>query len=43
MCISLEKATVQDVAEIHKMQIIAFKPLLDKYQDHEASPPRRNG
>lgn len=38
MIISLEKAGIQDCVQIHKMQIIAFKPLLDKYQDYDTNP-----
>jgi len=38
MNITLQKATIHDTEEIHKMQILAFKPLLEKYQDHETSP-----
>lgn len=38
MIISLKKAEIQDCEQIHKMQIIAFKPLLDKYQDYETNP-----
>lgn len=36
--IMLCKASEKDCAEIHKMQIIAFKPLLNKYQDFETNP-----
>jgi len=38
MNISLIKADLQDCEEIHKMQVLAFKPLLDKYQDYETNP-----
>ena len=38
MEILLKKATMQDIEQIHEMQINAFKPLLDKYQDYETSP-----
>jgi len=38
MEISLEKATLRDSKKIHKMQITAFTPLLDKYQDFDISP-----
>ena len=38
MNISLEKAEMQDADQIHKMQIISFKSLLDKYQDYETNP-----
>ena len=38
MNIHLTKATIADSKEIHKMQIAAFQPLLDKYQDYDISP-----
>ncbi|WP_054957331.1 GNAT family N-acetyltransferase [Paenibacillus dakarensis] len=38
MDISLFKAGRNEAAIIHEMQIKAFKPLLDTYQDHETSP-----
>ena len=38
MAVTLLEAKLEDCVEIHKMQIIAFKPLLDHYQDYEASP-----
>lgn len=36
--LTLDKANINDCHEIHKMQIIAFKELLDKYQDVQANP-----
>jgi len=38
MEISLKKASVEDAELIHSMQITAFRPLLDKYQDYDYSP-----
>ncbi|GHU33120.1 acetyltransferase [Spirochaetia bacterium] len=38
MNIILLKATVENANEIHQMQLIAFKKLLEKYQDYEISP-----
>ena len=38
MEISLKKAVLDDAKRIHRMQIIAFKPLLDKYRDYDYSP-----
>ncbi|WP_337913567.1 GNAT family N-acetyltransferase [Cohnella zeiphila] len=38
MDISLFKSRLEEASIIHEMQIKAFKPLLDKYQDHETSP-----
>ncbi len=38
MNIKLTKATFKDLKTIHQMQVIAFKPLLDKYQDFDMSP-----
>ncbi len=38
MEISLKKASVEDAELLHSMQITAFRPLLDKYQDHDYSP-----
>jgi GNAT superfamily N-acetyltransferase len=38
MIVSLKKAQMQDCEQIHKMQTIAFKPLLDKYQDYDTNP-----
>ena len=36
--ISLLKATPEDANELFQMQIITFKPLLEKYQDFDRSP-----
>lgn len=36
--IKLKKATIQDCEQLHIMQIIAFTPLLDKYQDFDINP-----
>ncbi|QUL57221.1 GNAT family N-acetyltransferase [Paenibacillus tritici] len=36
--VTLSKATVEDAAVIHAMQLQAFLPLLEKYQDYETSP-----
>ena len=38
MKIVLEKATESDMKEIWKMQVEAFKSLLEKYQDYDMSP-----
>jgi GNAT superfamily N-acetyltransferase len=38
MGISLHKSELKDAATIHEMQIKAFMPLLEKYQDYETSP-----
>jgi len=38
MNITLRKATLDDAELIHSMQIKAFKPLLDQYQDYDYSP-----
>ena len=38
MSITLEKATESDMEEIWKMQVEAFKSLLEKYQDYDMSP-----
>jgi N-acetylglutamate synthase-like GNAT family acetyltransferase len=38
MNIILVKATLEDANEIHQMQIITFKSLLEKYQDYDISP-----
>lgn len=35
---SLCKADLKDAAILHEMQIKAFMPLLEKYQDYETSP-----
>ncbi|MEK3903957.1 GNAT family N-acetyltransferase [Paenibacillus sp. FSL R7-0179] len=36
--VTLSKATLEDAADIHAMQLQAFLPLLEKYKDHETSP-----
>ena len=38
MNVKLIKATQENASELHKMQLIAFKPLLEKYQDYDLSP-----
>jgi GNAT superfamily N-acetyltransferase len=38
MEIKLEKATVSDAKIIYDMQVKAFTPLLEKYQDYDTSP-----
>ena len=38
MNITLRKATVEDAGEIHAMQVLAFRPLLERYQDPETNP-----
>ena len=38
MDVHLKKATIEDCEKIHKIQITAYKPLLDKYQDFEFNP-----
>ena len=38
MSITLVKATESDMKEIWKMQVDAFKGLLEKYQDYDMSP-----
>ncbi|ACT01650.1 GNAT family N-acetyltransferase [Paenibacillus sp. JDR-2] len=38
MEISLSKADLKDAASIHEMQLKAFTPLLEKYQDFDTSP-----
>ncbi len=38
MNISLEKASETDAHAIYDMQVKAFKPLLEKYQDYETNP-----
>ena len=38
MKIELLKATESDIKEIWKMQVEAFKGLLEKYQDYDMSP-----
>lgn len=36
--VTLSKATVEDAAVIHALQLDAFMPLLEKYQDYETNP-----
>lgn len=38
MNITLQLAEETDAAAIHRLQIAAFKPLLEKYHDYETSP-----
>lgn len=38
MQVNLLKAEIGDAKEIHAMQIIAFKELLEKYQDFDTNP-----
>lgn len=38
MKITLQLAHMTDAAEIHKLQIAAFSPLLEKYRDYGTSP-----
>ncbi|MEK0316261.1 GNAT family N-acetyltransferase [Cohnella sp. 56] len=38
MEVALLKANLTEAAVIHEMQLKAFRPLLDKYRDHETSP-----
>ena len=38
MEIALKKAMLDDAELIHRMQIAAFTPLLEKYQDYDYSP-----
>ena len=38
MKVRLEKAALADAAALHKMQVEAFLPLLQKYQDVETNP-----
>jgi len=38
MNITLEKATIDDAKKIHQMQVIAFKHLLEKYEDYDTNP-----
>ena len=44
MEIILEKATIENAHEIHHMQIISFKALLDKYKykDYDTNPGNEN-
>jgi GNAT superfamily N-acetyltransferase len=36
--IKLEKATIENANEVHQMQLITFKNLLDKYKDYDTNP-----
>lgn len=38
MEITLQQATEKDTAAIHELQLVAFMPLLEKYQDTSTSP-----
>lgn len=38
MKVTLKQASINDVGKIHKMQVEAFKPLLEKYKDYETNP-----
>jgi GNAT superfamily N-acetyltransferase len=38
MDVKLVKANMDNIEEIYEMQIITFKPLLDKYQDFDLNP-----
>jgi RimJ/RimL family protein N-acetyltransferase len=38
MSIHIQKATKSDALTLHKLQIKAFLPLLEKYQDHTTNP-----
>ena len=38
MRISLKKANLNEYEEIHAMQIVSFRSLLEKYKDYETSP-----
>ncbi|MEK4080629.1 GNAT family N-acetyltransferase [Solibacillus sp. FSL K6-1126] len=38
MEVSLCKATLDDAAKLHEIQVKAFMPLLKKYQDYETNP-----
>jgi len=38
MNIHLKKASIQDSEKIHKMQVMSFKPLLEKYKDYDTNP-----
>jgi len=42
MEIKLEKATIENVEEIHQMQIKSFKSLLEKYKDYDTNPGNEN-
>lgn len=36
--IELAKISPQDAVELYQMRILAFQPLLDKYQDFDTNP-----
>ncbi|MDR2808862.1 MAG: hypothetical protein LBB43_07655 [Spirochaetaceae bacterium] len=38
MKIKLVKTDIENAKEIHQMQIITFRPLLEKYQDFGSNP-----
>jgi GNAT superfamily N-acetyltransferase len=38
MGVELVRADIRDASEIHKMQIRAFRRLLEKYQDYDTNP-----
>lgn len=38
MEVSLCKATLDDAAKLHEIQVKAFMPLLEKYQDYDTNP-----
>ena len=40
--INLVKASVENAEEIHKMQIEAFRNLLEKYKDYDTNPGNEN-
>lgn len=42
MKIKLLRVTIDDVKEIHEMQVQLFKELLKKYQDFDISPANEN-
>jgi hypothetical protein len=42
MKVELIKATLENADELHQMQLITFKPLLDKYQDYDTNPGNEN-
>jgi hypothetical protein len=42
MELKLGKATIDDVNEIHQMQLRSFKNLLEKYKDYDTNPGNEN-
>jgi predicted GNAT family acetyltransferase len=38
MEIKLEKAEINDADVIHRMQVISFQPLLERYKDYDTNP-----